>query len=72
MTLQNKLVNLPGNSIFEIAIRYGAKVNLPACQKMILDQASDNKYLVIKIIGENLLSEIENNEEITISEILIS
>lgn len=60
MTLQNKLIKLPGNSIFEDAIRHGAKKNLPACLKMILDQAADNKYLVIKIIGKNLLTEIEN------------
>lgn len=58
MNLQDKLINLHGDSIFAISIREGAKEDYQSCLKMIVDQASDNFALTEKIVGKNLLSEI--------------
>lgn len=61
MTLQDKLINLSGDSIFAIAVRAGAKENLASTIQMIKDQYLDNPTLVVKIIGEDLLKEIFNH-----------
>lgn len=58
MTLQDKLINLSGDSIFAIAVRAGAKENLASAIQMIKDQYIDNPVLVTKIIGEDLLTQI--------------
>jgi hypothetical protein len=60
MSIKEKLINLPGESIFAIAIRLGAKEDLYSCLKMITDQAKDNRRLVMEIIGKDLLNNIED------------
>lgn len=56
--IQDKLMNLPGDSIFAISVRNGAKENLDSCLDMIRSQAFDNYNIVQSIIGNKLLTEI--------------
>lgn len=57
--IQKELLALKDQSIFAEAIRIGAGTDLIGTIKMIISQAKDNRALVSKIIGENLLSKIE-------------
>lgn len=57
-TIQQKLINLPGDSIFAIAVRAGAKENNASTIQMIKDQYFDNPGLVEKIIGKELINKI--------------
>lgn len=57
--IQKELLALKDQSIFAEAIRMGAETDLIGTIKMIISQAKDNRALVSKIIGENLLSKIE-------------
>lgn len=58
--IQTELMHLKGDSIFAHSVRIGAKDNLESCLQMILSQAQDNRPLVSKIIGEELLKSIES------------
>ena len=57
-SIQRQLINLPGDSIFAIAVRSGAKEDYEGTVQMIIDQSKDNFSLVEKIIGELLLDDI--------------
>lgn len=57
--IQSRLMTLRDESVFALSIRNAAVTDLKGCIKMILDQAKDNRVLVAKIIGENLLNDIE-------------
>lgn len=59
-SIQSKLLTLEGDSVFAISVRMAAKNDLEGCLKMIREQAKDNRELVEKIIGEELLKEIES------------
>lgn len=58
--IQKELLSLKDESIFAESIRLGAATDLIGCIKMIVSQAKDNRPLVAKIVGENLLRKIEN------------
>lgn len=52
---------IPQNSVFAIAIIRGIKENKAnEVIQMIKEQAQDNRNLVAEIIGEKLLTQIEN------------
>jgi len=57
--IQKELLSLTDPSIWAKSIRAGAKEDYTGCIKMIISQAKDNRKLVSKIIGEELLSKIE-------------
>ena len=59
-SIQSKLLTLEGDSVFAISVRMAAKNDLPGCLKMIREQAKDNRGLVEKIIGKQLLIQIFN------------
>ena len=58
-SIQSKLLTLEGDSVFATSIRMAANDDLPGCLKMILEQAKDNRELVEKIIGTDLLMKID-------------
>lgn len=58
--IQDRIAKLPGNSLFVQACRDNARKDIDGVILMILSQAKDNRNLVACIIGEKLLTEIEN------------
>ena len=58
-TIQQQLLKVSDNSIFGYAIKAGLNSDPEGVIKMIKDQAEDNRDMIIRIIGENLLNQIE-------------
>lgn len=58
--IKYSLMSIPPSSVFAQAIIKGAEHNIDSVMQMIFDQSKDNRQLVSDIVGENLLSEIEN------------
>lgn len=58
--IQGKLLSLRDDSVFAESIRTGAVKHFDGCIKMIKDQAEDNRPMVERIIGAELLKEIES------------
>jgi hypothetical protein len=57
--IQSQLSTLPGKSLFAETIRLNAYTDFDECVRMILSQVQDNRPLVTHIIGEDLLTKIE-------------
>ena len=58
--IQDRIAELPGNSLFAKTCRDNARKDIDGVILMILSQAKDNRKLLAEIIGEELLTEIEN------------
>lgn len=58
--IQDKLCELRGDSVWVQAVREGAVKNISSTIRMIKSQAKDNRSLVANMIGEELLTKIEN------------
>lgn len=58
--IQGKLMTLRDESIFADAVRAGSVKDLKGTLKMIIEQSKDNRVAVAGMIGEELLSQIEN------------
>lgn len=57
--IQGKLICLRDESVFAESVRDGAVNDLSGTLKMILEQAEDNRPMVERIIGGDLLKVIE-------------
>lgn len=58
--IQGKLMTLRDESIFADTVREGSVKDLKGTLKMIIEQSRDNRESVAGMIGEELLSQIEN------------
>lgn len=58
--IQGKLISLRDDSAFAESVRTGAVKYLDGCIRMILYQAADNRPGVERIIGKDLLKQIES------------
>lgn len=58
--IQAQLLNLKSKSMFAFGIRVTAKTDLPGTLKLIREQAADNRPMMARIIGNDLLTKIEN------------
>lgn len=59
MKIADKLAAIPGTGIAVDCIRQSSHSNTMGVIDMIKSQAEDNRHIMARLVGENLLKEIE-------------
>lgn len=60
LTIQDELMDIKGTGLMSDIIRHGAANHLTGTLQFIKDKGSENRPYMVEIIGERLLSQIEN------------